>query len=269
MSAAIDVLFWIGLLSTALKAGDLFLRENQKQLLEDRIETFTLWLEYAAPLEWFGKLKSVRAQFILLCIGIIEFVVILVSDRMLSAPPPPWAAAADAAMSAQDTFDNVSVIVASLVTLPFVLRSGGPAVMRWLLGRGGTLSFGRRWMALTFGGMASLLAYVFLCVAVAGLFGPLTGFDDHGVLVAGASRAEWVFSAGMLLVWPLFVYFFVVTQAGGLVLWLSVLLWVCHGLVIVARGVAWRVVEHANGPYAALLVILTTILGVASFLLKH
>ena len=73
----------------------------------------------------------------------------------------------------------------------------------------------------------------------------------------------------MLVIWPLSVYLFVISQAGGLVLWLSVLLWICHGLALVGRGVAWRIVEHTKGPYAALLVIVTTILGAASLLFKR
>jgi hypothetical protein len=66
VKTTIVILFIIGTLANLLKGADLLLRPHQKKKIQERAETLTLWAEETKPVEWYAKLTSPKAQFVLL-----------------------------------------------------------------------------------------------------------------------------------------------------------------------------------------------------------
>ena len=241
---------------------------TKKKKVQDNCEYLTLWLEDQNPIEWFQGLSSSRAHRWLLVFGIVEFAVAGVGAFITQR--------IELSVFVDDKFGRLNVIIFQILALaisslsiPVIVRKLGPRTMKWLLADAKPLVFVRRYIALVAIGYLIALIYGIFLIGLIWLANPSHGiFGAIESIFDSKSLASKFYLFGFLLIWPAFTYFWVMVQVGALVLWFVVLLPVLLLLLRLALTFAWRVVEYSKGAYAALLLIVTIILGILSLYLK-
>ena len=92
----------------------------------------------------------------------------------------------------------------------------------------------------------------------------LLGHGSEEALIGPPLRAP-IFTAGLILMWPMFVIFWVIVQAVGALLQVR-MFWV-RWMFAVIRAALWRVVEYDKGAIAAVILIATAALTIVKELL--
>jgi len=262
LGITVNTLLLIGILSNLVKGGDLILREHQKKRVQSFCETATLMLEELKPLRWFSHLTTPHAITWLLIIGSIELAVIAAWALVTQHIQGP----SHRAFTSVEIVAQTTAIALSIASIPYIVRNIGPRTMHWLFGGGRISTFIRRYAKFVFSGYAIGIVYIFVLLLlvwlVSGSRSLFEAFDSS------FDEGNWVYVAGCLLLWPAFTLFWIVMQVGGLVAWCILIFFLLEAALKFLRGFAWRVVEYSKGAFAALILVVTVLLGFASLYLK-
>ena len=259
---ALDLAFATGILINSIKGADLLLRPHQQKRIQDWAEVTTLRLEYARPLRWFSKLATPRGTRILLLIGVAEFFFVGVTVGTVQAISKET--------NLHERLLQVGALLLSAVCIPYIVSNAGPRLVTWLFKKQSIMSFALRFVVLLMGGFAFFMLYQAALIYVGWItIGRHTKFFDYfDSIFDETSRAAVFDVVGLLLVWPFFTMFWIITQVGGLAMWCAAAVGVAEITLKFLRGLAWRIIEFNKGAYAALTLILTVVIGLADFVVR-
>jgi len=237
MRRLLDLLTTVGILINVAKGGDLLLREHQRKFVQSKAKSVAEYLDKLRPLNWFGKLTTSKTTKILLALlsMILYLGYSLRQGGTYVAPEELWRKIVFFLVMGF----TVCVMLAlfgyyfySYVTYP---------VVGWLLKDNNVRLFLLRFSIIT-------VAYLaFTCIT-----------KDH------AYTAFWkVFLYAML-----FVSLVLAWYAGAIILSLMIMIMIAQFLVFLMRALIWRIVEYNRGAWAAIVLIITIILGAVELLLR-
>jgi hypothetical protein len=241
MIHAIDAALVIGVATTGLNLGDLFLRDTQRERFQQAMEQLTLWLDYRRPMSWIASVPESTTLFalgIFLVVGSLAWM-LMTSDTISNF----WRefsvflyiqaiGSLFLIVFRRDARDLLSALVAD-PTLPAIITRSSARIGRAILTQSA-------WYAAY--GAAMLVAVVFPVFALVNLWLVWLLFVRF--------RAEW-------MDWQ------IALPAGVLAIGFAVLLTGAELSLVAARAVSWRIVEYSKGAWAAVIVVGTVALGVA------
>jgi hypothetical protein len=260
----LDALLVAGVILNALKASDLLLRRGRQRGLPDLLQRLVRQLESHRPLTHLTRLASERGQRRLLLMGIAEFLLVVTVDIAVEV----WTGQSMTIGSFGVLVCAVAIAL-SLLSLAVVNRLGGVALVRWLVEDTSAPAFLRRFALLFTGGVAVLGIYQAALWGAAHLVGAGDPFDILELPLDGAGARTWMVAMGLLAAWPLFVYFWILTQVGGAALSTWALARLGARLLSVVRAAAERLVQYDQGALAALVLAATVALGVLKLMLAR
>jgi hypothetical protein len=258
----LDAALALGVLINLVKAGDLVLRPNQQARVQAWIEDLTLRVEEIRPIGWLERLTRPHAHVVLVLVGVFEFVLVLLLVTLV----PAGKTAALGPVGSNVFVMQLVAIVCSVPALVLTAKRYGPPFVAWLLGPAPVRGVTRRFLkTLVLGFLVLGLYEVILFGLVFFLWGDVP-FDAMELPIGEGGPGIWVLGGGLLVVWPAFTWFWVITQVAGLILWAIVGVRFFEMLLKWIRALCWRVVEYNKGAWAAVVLIITIMLGVAKLL---
>src|SRR5215216_4835164 len=258
----LDTLLALGILVNIVKGGDLLLRPSQRRKVQSLFERLHLRLEAQRPIEGLQRLASERGQRRLMLVGIGEFLLVVGADISLDI----WSGGS-ATIGSFGVLLCSGAILLSVLSRPLVTRLGGPKLMRWLLGDLRVFAFLRRFAVVFIAGITVLGMYQATLWGAADLMGTVDPFDTLELPLEKVGPGTLVVGVGLLVAWPPFVYFWILTQVAGAALSMCVLTRLGGLLLIVVRALAWRLAEYNKGAWAALVLGTTVVLGLLRLIL--
>jgi hypothetical protein len=178
--------------------------------LRGRIGRLLRTLASRQPLEDLRRLASERGQKRLMLLGIAEFVLAVAVDVSVDM----WGGE-PATIGGFGLLLCAAGLLCSLLCLPLVATLGGATLMKWLAEDPRLSAFLRRFAVVFVAGVATLGIYQAALWGVSSLAGIGDPFDVLHLPLAGV-RAPTVFMGiGLLVVWPPFVYFWILTQVAA------------------------------------------------------
>lgn len=286
MQGTIEILLILGIIINLIKGADLILRPHQQKWIQDKFDTFTLWLDYSRPLNWYNTRRvggiTLGAGFrILTIVGIISIAL----DHL------SWITA------------SVALIVCSAIVISFVRAQMGKARP---VNQDGVISVNQDikpsklffpirindqlvdwlfkskdiWQYLLRTFLTVLLALVLILIiyiALQGLFYSLAFVSDLTGINIKINRVNLIVTL-MLLIIPLLIYFGIVVISMPLILTgaaslfpliSSVLFLMFEAVLKIIRGIVWRAAEYNKGAFAAIVLLVTVVLGIVEFYLKY
>jgi len=241
----IDTLLFIGIVANLVKGGDLVLRQHQKEWLQDRFETLTLWMDGIQPIAWFGALSRPRPAAIWSVFSAFFLFVtpIYALGGALAFFLDLWIMSAKN-LSAGDIPTRVAFGVGLLVAVPIsvaTLWKVCPRLVQRLVGNGHGGWFFVRILILYFASAAIFFSF-FSATRLTGEFPALR--------------------LALALLWPCLLPVFVLNAAAILLVSLLLFLWILRLLLALLKGICWRISEYDRGVFAAFLLLTTVALGV-------
>src|SRR5215813_5543213 len=219
-------------------------------------ERWRLRLESQRPIEGLRRLASERGQRRLMLVGIGEFLLVVLVDISLDG----WTRESVTIGSFGVLLCSGAVFL-SVLCSPLVIRFGGPRLMSWLLEDPSLFAFLRRFAVVFIAGTAVLGIYQATLWGAAYLMGTVYPFDALALPLEEVGPGTLVVGVGLLVAWPPFVYFWILTQVAGAALSMCVLTRLGMLLLKVVRALAWRLAEYNQGAWAALALGTTVVLG--------
>ena len=133
--------------------------------------------------------------------------------------------------------------------------------MSWLLGDLSFSAFLRRFAVVFIAGITVLGIYQATLWGAAYLMGTVDPFDTRELPVEKVGPATLVVGVGLLVAFPPFVYFWMLTQVAGAALSMCVLTRLSVLVLKMVRALAWRLAEYNKGAWTALVLGTTVVLG--------
>ena len=262
---ALDTLLALGILVNIVKGGDLLLRPQQRRKVQSLFKRLYLRLESQRPIKGLQRLTSERGQSRLMLFGIGEFVLVVVIDIYLDI----WSGESGESftMGGFGVLLCSAAIFLSVLSRPLVTRLGGPKLMRWLLADPSFFAFLRRFAVVFIAGITVLGIYQATLWGAAYLMGTGDPFDTLELPLEKVGLATFVVGVGLLVAFPPFVYFWMLTQVVGAALTMFVLRRLGVRLLKVVRALGWRLAEYNKGAWAALVLGTTVVLGLLRLML--
>jgi hypothetical protein len=256
MNSALNVLLAIGVLANLIKGGDLILRERQKKKLQDRFETFTVWVDDLRPVKWLSYLPNPKpalwwsvfsAIFALIApapgLGAaLLFVVYLIRDSIVSILQAQRVKAS--IVGAAMWFGFLLAIPASVLAL----RKFSRPLIKWLVGDARFWLFLGRLILFYAGSVATLAIFHWICL-IGGRILPI--------------------AIALSVLWPFTFIVYFLDTTGLLIVTLYMLIRPLNWLVKLLGAVCWRVAEYSQGVFAAFLLIATIALGLAKLVVER
>jgi hypothetical protein len=258
----LDTLLALGILVNLVKGGDLLLRPHQRRKVQALCERLHRRLASQRPIAGLQRLASERGQRRLMLVGSGEFLVVVGADVSLDM----WSGGS-ATIGSFGVLLCAGAMLLSVLSRPLVTRLGGPKLMRWLLGDLRCFAFLRRFAVVCIAGMTVLGMYQAILWGAASLLGTGDPFDTLALPLEQVGPGTLVVGVGLLVAWPPFVYFWILTQVAGAALSMCVLTRLGGLLLTVVRALAWRVAEYNKGAWAALVLGTTVVLGLLRLIL--
>ena len=261
----LDTILALGILVNIVKGGDLLLRPPQRRKVQALFERLHRRLKSQRPIEELQRLASERGQRRLMLVGIGEFLVVVGADISLDL----WSGESGESV----TIGGFGVLLCSAAILlsvlsrPLVTRLGGPKLMRWLLADPSFFAFLRRFAVVFIAGITVLGIYQATLWGAAYLMGTVDPFDTLELPLEKVGLATLVVGVGLLVAFPPFVYFWMLTQVAGAALSMCVLTRLGGLLLKVVRALAWCLAEYNKGARAALVLGTTVVLGLLRLIL--
>jgi hypothetical protein len=240
MNTTVSTLLIVGVLINLVKASDMILRPHQQKRLQESFERLTLWLEDTKPLNWYKSLTTSKGKYILLALSLPAFMFLAVPRLGIG-------------------FGVVSAVF-YYAFLRLIFRSG-LSITNWLLGTRGFASFINRFFLFT---AIEAIAFV--------LFIMTFRLTNH--LFERGEDAHWLMILALIVLILLLLLLLINILSGAIWLmgWIVVTatatFLLLEILLKVLRGVAWRIVEHNRGVFAAITFIATILLGIAELYLR-
>jgi len=240
-----DFAFGLGMLVQLTKLTDMILRPHQQEWIQSSAEAITLHLAYFKPMKWYSRL--VRKKPAIFFVIIVEMALVL--TIVLSSMHELFFA--DRHPTGENYFATIFGSMVLLALAPIALASYLNQAMDWLFLHNHFLSFLIRFIPL------AALNYL----ACFGLF------IFHGAVIVenGTSHAPII---SLALLFTGVSIFWTLLALGITVVLLEVILTLCTMLVGAIRFLAWRVVEYNKGAWAAISLLLTTIIGLVDIFLR-
>lgn len=267
-STTINVLFVISLALTVMKASGLVLRPHQRKVVDDKLESATLWLDYRRPIQWLRRQSFSRQFNKLLLLGIIE---LFVAFAVLISGVDHKRFLDETLTASENAYLVLSVLIASVAiwsSVILVLRLFPLKWALWVILIGCIPFVGPLWRILSTyqSSLVSLVSYVqegelictlkpelnrLVCIEFPWTFG---GFlASFALLVLGQAALILMLVGEAAIGTILVASFFLIGEVA----------------LSMARVVMWRVVEYEKGAFAALLVLATVLLGILKLYLDR
>jgi hypothetical protein len=254
MRGSINFLLAIGIITNLIKGGDLLLRNSQKKKLQDRFETFTLWIDGLRPLSWLSSLPKPRpalwwsissAIFSLIApIGALGGALAFNLDLIANA-----IRALAHNQGVHGPILAYPLLIGAVLAVPasiFTLRTFSRPLVAWLVGQARFWPFLPR-LALFYGLSTGILA----------LFWWICRMLSSNMLIA----------VGLLLLWPFTFIIYFLNTTGLLIVSLYILIRPINWIVKFVGAICWRVAEYSQGVFAAFLLIATIALGLTKLVM--
>jgi len=258
-SKLVEVLFAIGVVINLMKAGDILLLPSQRRSVKRAMDTLALKLDATRPLIWIRKVTSEQWRLItwtttiaVIAITVWSFVHYRPTFYGVTPSPVEWIVV------------GVAFFVAGVIRLGVAALVFGSEFVTWMLEEAPLYwpTF-RRFCAilvlavtLYFTISWCLWRFPFLSV---GSFS-IPGVRAHGFAAFALSGAGLTTTA-MAGDWAWFGLVTPPLIAGAAVLLLGVAFAVAALPVALLRAIAWRVAEYDKGAWAALIALITVLLG--------
>jgi hypothetical protein len=259
----LDTLLALGVLVNIVKGGDLLLRPRQRRKVQSLFERWHLRLASQRPIEGLQRLASERAQRRLMLVGIGEFLLAVGADIALDM----WSGES-ATIGSFGVLLCSGAILLSVLSRPLVTRLGGPKLMIWLLRDLSFFAFLRRFAVVFIAGITVLGIYQAALWGAASLMSTGDPFDILELPLEKVGPGTLVIGVGLLVAWPPFVYFWILTQVVGAALSMCVLTQLGVLLLNMVRALARRLAAYNQGAWAALVLVTTVVLGFLRLILK-
>ena len=250
----LDALILLGVAITLLKGVDFVIRPHQRKAIQEFLEDMTLRIDTFNFRDISGKFGTPEALFCFTVLAYFEFILIVVLVLVIQTPQWEPGGQLDEAFGKEGRAFQLLAVGISFVTLFAVWRWPLPEIMRFVVGAGRS----RVPIALRF--VAFLLAgYVFLFLGLTGVekVEALLGLVSHDSSLYDV-RPTAAYYIAILLLWPAFTIFWVVTQAVGALLQVGT--FYVRWMFVFLRSVLWRVIEYEKGAVAAVVIIATIVL---------
>jgi hypothetical protein len=237
MSRVLEILLIIGIVVNLLKGADLILRTHQQKWIQDRFEHVTLWLEDTKPIDWFAKRAKDKVQIALL----IFFIVLDLLALMIVL--------IHFVKTESNSILAALLFLASVFVNLVILKRIALDSRKWLCKSSSYEEF--------FGGFLKLCAEIFGGFFLLSYLRPMIRFvPDHLINLA------------LLLILPPAVLFLDVWLLGFLLIFTTIIFNILEIVLKLLRGAAWRIVEYNKGAYAAIILLITIVLGFLELYLK-
>jgi len=237
-----------------LKVGDWLLRPGQKKAVQKAVESAVLWLEYQRPGRLIGSVRRLRTRTILVwSVSSLVLATILLSHSILPGLAIPLLFASEIVLVLAVTWPLASEVMDTLDIGEEPAKVLARAT--WVMLRDTFFQF-----------VLSIPAVLLSCGILVALFATnvlqfeaASPVDIHNMV-----RVLSLFIIAIALPSPRkYVLIFV---APSICIGVAVFAAFCvllEGLFIVARAIAWRVVEYTGGAWAAVLLLLAVALEIA------
>ena len=252
----LDALLALGILVNLVKGGDLLLCPRQRRKVQLLFARWHLRLASQRPLAGRQRLASERAQRGLMLVGSGEFLLAVGADLALDL----WSGAS-ATLGSFGVLLGAGAILLSVLSRPLVIRLGGPKLLSWLLSDLSVFAFLRRCAVVFLAGITVLGMYQAALWGAASLMSAGDPFDILELPLEKVGPGTLVLGVGLLVAWPPFVYFWIVTQVVGAALAMCVLTRLGMLLLNVVRALARRLAAYNQGAWAVLVLVTTVVLG--------
>jgi hypothetical protein len=278
LQRVLEGLLFVGILIQVVKGADILLRPHQQKWLQDKFDTLALWLDFRRPLRWYMQPKNIRR----VQAGMVAVAAIAVSIHFLIN-------------GGISRFYSAAVLVVGVVMLIVACVGGSffekradeytyrnldksdakrmklaDALSEWIVNSSLPTHIAKQ-VLFTAAGLLFLLLLVSIAAKVTTVvkyvFDPI--FQWHiiiGSVIGGVVAMVFM---------KLFFYVFPYIEAVLMVSFMSALSLVfCVGLILielllkVLRGLVWRITEYNKGAYAAILLIITSLLAAAEVYLR-
>lgn len=255
MQRAVETLLVIGILINLIKGADLILRPHQQKWLQDKVDTLALCLDYKSPLEWYIKSGFTQKWFWL------WYHIVIVSAGTLYF------------------YSNNNLNTSTIVTLIFFSLS-----ILIMKEKGGSFMIHTAiWKMLIFritGKKGDLIDWMFEGVTLQEsiqkqFFVSLTGIASFHFVYFNWDNfyKNNSSSTGSLIFLTIFLFVVhplaVIGVANIIVIIFSVSIVIAEFLLKIIRGIIWRIAEYNKGAFAAIILLVTVVLGVTEFYLKY
>jgi len=258
----LDVALALGVFINLVKAGDLVLRPNQQARVQAWIEDLTLRVEEIRPIGWLERMTSTRAHVVLVLIGVSEFLLVYFLILLVNAGK----ASAHAPVGSNAFVMNLAASLCSVPALVLTATRYGQPFVAWLVGPPPVRGVTRRFLKTIALGFLVLVIYEAILFGLVDLLWGEGPFDAMDLPMGQGGPGIWVLGGGLLVIWPVFTWFWVITQVGGLIMWAVAGVRLFEILLKAIRALCWRVVEYNKGAWAAVVLIITVVLGLAKLL---
>jgi hypothetical protein len=230
----LDTLLALSIVVNIVKGGEFLLRPQQRQKVQSFIERLSLKLESQRPIERLQRLVSERSQRRLMLVGSGEFLLVVCADLALDM----WSGES-ATIGSFGVLLCAAALLLSVLSQPLVTRFGGPKLMSWLLEDLSLCVFLRRFAVVFTAGVIVLGIYQATLWGAAYLMGTGDPFDTLALPLEKAGLGTLVIGVGLLVAWPPFVYFWILTQVVGAALSMYALTRLGVLLLKVIRALVW------------------------------
>jgi hypothetical protein len=258
----LDIAFIIGITLTVCKGAELLLLERQKKWLQEKFESLTIRVDDISPVKWFDTLKSKRAQIVILALSIIVGCALIVSISVDRYSNP--FGESERSVGERLNTNPIYILVAWLLSLPFIFKIG-VKVNSWIFEYKNMLKFLLKYVGYTLATLGLIYLMMFLSLLTGSIVDGVWLFDvkpgSKGFSVFSVMMVFTAAPLGLMFYGNWAIYNFIIAFA-FLQLLLNFILWL-------TKGFFWRVTEYNKGVYAAIILIITVILGVVEISLKY
>lgn len=278
MQSAVQILLVLGIVINLIKGADLILRCHQQKWLQDKLDTLALRLDYTKPLEWY-KRKTIGSKYWLLLCGLIFFAagtvaMLIVKSHWMAVVLLPGGCALSVELTAHVAEQNRRLDKIG-ISVPRGVGESTEKLINWFMQSDTTAQLILK---------PTICALITAALSIAFeriLYELVKRFPDR---VMGAMTVLvvlfFIFLVSRLLrlnLLPLwqklrfvdFLMIFMGIGAISVIMLISGLLMFTSELILkLLRGVTWRIAEYNKGAFAAIILLLTVVLGVLEAYLK-
>jgi hypothetical protein len=255
MKNLLDLAFFVSVSLVLIKLGDLVLRPHQERWLKDKLETLTLKLSYQKPVYRLFNYLSKPIVFWLTAF--------LIGGPVAHELGKPL-------FKITSQTDGLVYLALLVVSVPNFKKAADltKSTVEYIAGKlepvenYGFLNYLYRFTSV-------VIRYAFICIVISALV--YLAFKAFLVFFRGQS---WYYfdrdlaRVAFIPMWPFIFFLYTIIVVGVLVIIASGLLFICHILLLIIRGTLWRVVEFNKGPFGAIIIIVTAVLGVIDAIVK-
>ncbi len=277
MQRAVELLLVVGILVNLIKGADLILRPYQQKWLQDKFDTLTLKLDYSRPLDWYVSTSRKRIYWISIGVFIVGlYALSFLYEKFVGLG------------ELHEFRTGYEWIICSVLFLILLMRdlikyfrkrdkeeqeiSKGPErstvtewIIGWVMSSNGFAGQILRVLLMGFGAsMIVIVSFYVLALYLSFLIKWLLPPGKEGHIGWYFLLAfPGTFLLGFVLIFSLrgvVASFFIIT--------LSIVFLLTELLLKCLRAIFWRIAEYNKGAFAAIVLLVTIVLGITELYLK-